>query len=248
MGQRSPRILSNSSATLSIVIISWNVRELLSGCLDSVQSNLLANPDLVTETFVVDNASTDGSQEMVRCEYPWVRLIENTENVGFAQANNQAIQMSCGQYVLLLNPDTEASPGALRALLDSLANLPGAGMAGARLLNDDGSLQVSCYREPTLLREFLLMFHLDGFLSYGSYRMKSWPLDRPREVDTVMGACMLIRKSVLESIGLMDQGYFMYSEEVDLCYRIRRAGWRIYWVPQAKVVHFGGQSTQQVAT
>jgi GT2 family glycosyltransferase len=122
---------------------------------------------------------------------------------------------------------------------------PEAGAAGGRLLNPDGSLQESCYPAPTVFREFWRLFHLDGLLPLGVYEMSRWPLDTPREVDNLMGACMLVRKSAIAQAGPMDEGYYMYSEEIDWCLRIRRAGWRIYWVPAAEIIHFGGQSTRQ---
>ncbi|MGH2538601.1 MAG: glycosyltransferase family 2 protein, partial [Candidatus Promineifilaceae bacterium] len=233
--------------TLSTVIVSWNVRDLLARCLDSLRRELLAWPELSSETFVVDNASSDGSPALVRGQYSWARLLTNEANVGFAEANNQAIRLSRGQYILLLNPDTELRPGALNALLVFMQSRPGVGMAGARLLNPDGSLQRSCYRQPSLAREFLLMFHLDALASYGSYRMEKWDLTRPRQVDSILGACMLIPGPVLEQVGLLDSNYFMYSEEVDLCQRVRQAGYPIYWVPQAQITHFWGGSSAQVA-
>jgi hypothetical protein len=185
---------------------------------------------------------------MVRANFPWVRLIENPKNVGFARANNQAAERSTGEYVLLLNPDTVIKPGALLRLIHFMEANPYAGAAGARLLNDDDSLQTSCYPAPTLSREMWRLFHLDAIWPYGSYDMTGWPLDKPRPVDSLLGACIVARRNVLENVGLFDEEYFMFSEEVDLCHRIRRAGWSLYWVPQAEVIHYGGQSTRQVAT
>jgi GT2 family glycosyltransferase len=185
---------------------------------------------------------------MVREKFPHVHLFENRDNVGFARANNQAIQRCTGKYVLLLNPDTLVASGALQALVDFLDKHPEAGAAGARIVKSDGSLQISSHPRPTLSRELWRLFHLDSLSPYAEYPLTIWQTNRPQEVDVLIGACLLLRKEVLEQVGFLDEEYFMYSEEVDLCYRIQRAGWSIYWVPQAEVVHFGGQSTQQVPT
>ena len=228
---------------ISIIIVSWNTARLLENCLASILANPPTSP---LETWVVDNASTDDSPGLVRERFPQVRLVENRDNVGFARANNQAIQRCTGKYILLLNPDTLVKPGALQALVDFLDTHPEAGAVGARLLNPDGSLQISSHPRPTLSRELWRLFHLDAFLPYAEYTPTKWETNQPQEVDVLMGACLLLRKEVLDQVGFLDEDYFIYSEEVDLCYRIQRAGWSIYWVPQAEVVHFGGQSTQQV--
>lgn len=230
---------------ISIIIVSWNTARFLENCLASILAN---PPTLPFESWVVDNASADGSPRMVREKFPQVHLVENRENVGFARANNQAIQQCTGKYILLLNPDTLVAPGALQALVDFLDQRPEAGAAGAKNLKPDGSLQISSHPRPTLSREFWRLLHLDALSSYAVYPMAKWDTNQPQEVDVVGGACLLLRKEVLEQVGFLDEDYFMYSEEIDLCYRIQRAGWRIYWVPQAEVVHFGGQSTQQVPT
>jgi GT2 family glycosyltransferase len=232
---------------LSIIVVSWNTQALLAQCLDSIPNT--THPTVLTgiEVLVVDNCSKDGSVAMVRTHFPWVRLIENAENVGFARANNQAIRQSRGSYVLLLNPDTEVRQGALEALLKFMEASPKAGAAGPRLLNADGTLQISCYPAPTLSRELWRLLHLDAFYPYGSYWMQKWSTEGEREVESVQGACLLVRREVLQQVGVLDEDYFIYTEEIDLCYRIQRAGWHICWVPRAQVTHYGGQSTQQVA-
>lgn len=236
-----------SEPKLSIVIVSWNTRDLLAGCLDSISHALAAGKISGVEVIVVDNASHDGTVDLLARRFPWVRLIQNQDNVGFARANNQAIEESQGEYVLLLNSDTELYSGALETLVDWMDEHPAVGAAGPRLLNPDGSLQTSCYPFPTVARELWRLFHLDVLRPYGVYDMTGWSLDRPRAVDVLLGACLLLRRAVLEQVGLLDETYFMYSEEVDLCYRIRQQGWLIYWVPQAQMLHYGGQSTRQVA-
>jgi len=230
---------------VSIIIVSWNTARFLENCLASILANPPTSP---FEIWVVDNASTDDSPQMVRERFPQVHLIENRENLGFARANNQAIHRCKGSYILLLNPDTLVTSGALQGLVDFLDKHPDAGAAGAKILNPNGSLQISSHPRPTLSREIWRLFHLDSFSPYAEYPLTKWETNRTQEVDLLMGACLLLRKEVLDKVGVLDEEYFMYSEEIDLCYRIQRAGWRLFWVPQVEVVHFGGQSTQQVPT
>jgi len=226
---------------LSIIIVSWNTVDLLDGCLASVMAY---PPRREFEVIVVDNASTDGSAEMVRRCYPEVKLIENEKNVGFARANNQGIPRAVGRYVLLLNPDTEVRPEALETLIRFLEKNEEVGAAGARILNPDETLQHSCYPAPTLFNEWLHLFHLDRQRRHG---METWDVVEPREVDVLLGACIMVRREALNDVGLLDENFFMYSEEVDFCRRLQKKGWSLYWVPQAEVVHYGGQSTRQVA-
>lgn len=233
---------------LSIVIVSWNTRELLERCLRTVFCEADSLPDSTVEVFVVDNNSSDGSAHMVGTRYPQVHLLENSENLGFAAANNRAIRQSVGEYVLLLNPDTEVKPGALAELVTFMDGHPNCGAAGPRLLNGAGALQVSCYPFPTLAREIWRLMHLDTIHPYGTYRMTAWPSGAARMTDTVQGACLMVRQTALEKIGLLDEAYFLYTEEVDLCYRIRQEGWDVFWVPGASVIHHGGQSTRLVAS
>jgi N-acetylglucosaminyl-diphospho-decaprenol L-rhamnosyltransferase len=235
---------------LSIIIVSWNTCCLLDECLQSVQqelADLTGSTKLRAEVFVVDNGSTDGSVEMVRTQYSDVQLIANEHNPGFAGANNQALKRARGRYSLLLNPDTVVLPDGLGALVRFMDDHPGAGAAGSRLLNADRTLQPSCAPAPTLMRELWRMFQLDRIVSYATYDMKLWSQAQARPVDTVQGAAMLVRRAVQEQVGLLDASYFMYSEEVDWCTRIKRAGWEIYWVPSSQIVHYGGQSSKQVA-
>jgi len=229
---------------ISIIIVNWNTRELLKRCLTSIAAY---PPAVAYEILVVDNASSDGSQQMVREQFSQVRLIESAENLGFGRANNVAIQEAQGEYILLLNSDTEVRAGALDSLVRFLNQNPRTGAVGARLLNPDGNLQFSCSPKPTLLREFLRLFHLPGIRPDGYYPMDEWDLAAPRQVDVLLGACLMLRASVLAQTGLMDDRFFMYSEEVDMCRRVQRAGWELVWLPQAEVVHYGGQSTRQAA-
>lgn len=228
---------------LSILIINWNTRDHLAECLSSVYESSISCD---YEVLVVDNCSSDGSQEMVRERFPDVKLILNPENPGFAKANNQALKQSTGELVLLLNPDTVVKPDAIERMVNFLVNSSEAGGAGAHLLNPDGSFQVSAYPQPTLIREFWRMFHFDYFWHYAIYPMDRWSLDQPRKVDVLTGACLLIRRDALDEVGFLDDDFYIYSEEFDLCKRLKDIGWTLYWIPDAEVIHFGGQSTKQV--
>jgi N-acetylglucosaminyl-diphospho-decaprenol L-rhamnosyltransferase len=228
---------------VSIIVVNWNTRGLLADCLNSIKQTA---GDLGIEIIVVDNASTDGSQEMVRQSFPQVRLIKNIENVGFARANNQAIEASQGRYVLLFNSDALAQPGALRAMVAYADGYPDIGIVGAQLLNGDGSFQASYTRFPTLWREFLILSGL-GRLLFGPWYPSHGP-DQSRAVtdaDYVEGACMLARREAVEQVGGLDEGYFMYAEEVDWCFGMRRAGWRVVYLPQARIIHLGGGSSSK---
>lgn len=229
---------------LSIVIVNWNTCDLLFNCLESIFNPPL---DLDFKVIVVDNASSDGSREMVEERFPEVELISNSNNPGFAYANNQALKQCSSELVLLLNADTVVKPGAIETMVEFIENNPRVGIVGARLLNPDGSLQVSAYPEPTLAREIWRLFHLEKLYYYGTYPMKRWNHDEPRKVDVLKGACMLIRREAIEDVGLFDEDYFIYSEEVDLCTRMQKSGWSLFWLPTAEIIHFEGQSTQQVA-
>lgn len=240
--------VSMQNPLLSIIIVNWNTRALLAGCLQSfVNSQLSAadNGQLTTETLVIDNASSDGSAALVRERFPWVRLIENTENIGFARANNQGIPLAKGDHVLLLNPDTVVHPGALEALVAFMDAHPRAGACGARLLNADGSLQPACHPMLTPGREFWRLLFLDKLWPRATYRMSQWDTATPRQVEAVKGAGLLLRREALEQVGLLDESYFMYTEEVDLCYRLTQAGWELWYVPAAVITHHGEGSSRQ---
>jgi N-acetylglucosaminyl-diphospho-decaprenol L-rhamnosyltransferase len=224
---------------LSIVVVSWNTRDLLRSCLQSIRETAA---ELDHEVIVVDNASSDGSAEMVSREFPDALLIVNTRNVGFAGANNQAIVVGKGDFVLLLNSDAVLLPGAALELVRYLRRRPEAAVAGAQLLNPDRSFQWSYADFPSFGGELLLATKLAGFVrpAYPSYPESSSQAER--SVDWVSGACMMVRRSAIRQVGLLDDGYFMYTEETDWCYRMRQSGWSVGYVPQARVLHWGGQS------
>jgi hypothetical protein len=236
-----------SPIELTVVIVNWNTRDLLTQCLDSVWEDLSTRGPAASETWVVDNASGDGSADIVREHYPWVHLIENGTNVGFARANNQAIKQAHGRYLLLLNSDTTVHPGTLTQLLTFMDTHPEAGACGARLLNADGTLQPSCQPMLTPEREFWRLTFLEQARPQATYPMHTWGIKTPRRVEVIKGACLMLRRTALDQVGLLDDGYFMYTEEVDLCYRLAQTGWTLWYVPAAVVTHFGEGSSRQVA-
>jgi N-acetylglucosaminyl-diphospho-decaprenol L-rhamnosyltransferase len=233
--------------TLTVAIVSFNTRRLLEACLATLLDSLAASPEVGARVVVVDNASSDGSAAMVRERFPGVELRALAENLGFSGGNNLVLREAQTPYVLLLNPDTEVRADAPAALVRFLEAHPRAGAAGARLVYPDGSFQHSAFRFPTLPMSFLDFFPLNHRLTdsrlNGRYP-RAW-YDRAFEIDHPLGACLMVRRAALEQVGLMDEGYFMYAEEVDLCWRIRRAGWQIWYTPEATVVHHQGAATRQ---
>jgi N-acetylglucosaminyl-diphospho-decaprenol L-rhamnosyltransferase len=231
---------------LSIIIVNWNTCNLLVKCLDSIFETVRAS---AYEIIVVDNSSTDDSVEMVHTRFPSVRLIANQQNVGFTQANNQALAASCGRYVLLLNSDTEVQPGALNAMVRFMDGHPAAGAAGAHLLNPDGSFQASHTDFPTLWREFLILSSLGRALLCPSYPSYGPEVEKgPQRADYIEGACLLVRRKAVEQVGGLDEGFFMYAEEVDWCYRMKQAGWEVWYLPKVRIIHHGGGSSRQRKT
>jgi hypothetical protein len=245
---------------LAVLIVSWNVRDLLSACLHSVSRSLTESasaPDgMVLETgiWVVDNQSADGTAEMLAAEFPAVNLLLNPENLGFAAANNRAMIAAVAlkpRYLLLLNPDTEVRGRALETLVRFLDTHPLAGMAGAHLINADGSLQHSAFRFPGLIQLFLDLYPapprlLESSLNGRYPRRRYRPGADPFAVDHTLGAAMCLRAELVDTVGMLDTSYFMYCEEIDWAIRIRAAGWQVFCVPAAEIVHYGGQSSSQV--
>lgn len=246
---------------LAVVIVSWNVRDLLRRCLASVVSDwgLVTNhQSLNLEIFVIDNASTDGTPEMVRDEFPSVRLSASPKNLGFAAGNNIALRailhetqhgIRNTQYVWLLNPDTEVCPGATAALIAAMERHPQAGVAGAKLLYPDGSLQHSAFRFPGLAQLAFEFFPFPARLYdtplNGRYPRRLYQGEAPFEVDHPLGAAMMVRTEAIAGVGLLDEGFWIYCEEIDWCWRMRRAGWRALCVPTAQVVHHTAKSSEQ---
>jgi len=232
---------------LSIIVVNWNGKDLLAKCLQSVDSTV---KKITYETYVVDNASTDGSQDMLRRDFPNVKLIANTDNVGFATANNQAMKVAAGRYVLLLNSDAFVKENTLDYMVKFMDEHPDVGMSSCKLVYEDGSLQRSCATFPTLATEFFIALGLDKIFPrsplFGKYLMTNWNYDDTRQVDVIMGAFMLTRRELIAKVGPMDEAFFMYSEEVDWCYRFKQAGAKVYFCPDVEAIHLWGGSSKAV--
>lgn len=229
---------------LSIIIVNWNSAAFLRKCLASIYAH---SHGLSFETIVVDNASFDGCEEFIRQDFPTARFIQNKENLGFARANNLGFSHSKGRNLLFLNPDTEVKGRAIKTMLRCLEAKADAGIVGAKLLNSDYSIQTTCIRRfPTLLNQALEADSLRSLFPKSSL-WGAKPLFKngniPAPVEAISGACMMVRRSVFERAGRFDSNYFMYSEDVDLCYKISQAGWKIYYTPDATVIHHGGGSS-----
>ena len=239
-----PSCCSRTMIDLSVVILNWNVRDLLDRCLASIRSSRYT-----IEIIVVDNASSDDSVSMVRSKYPHVTLIANETNRGFTGGNNQGIAAAQGRYVLVLNPDTEIVDESLDRLLDYAEANSNVGAAGPLLLNPDRSIQSSRRRFPTAAVAFFESTWLQSLAPRGMLRrfyMDDVPADVVQDVDWVTGACTLFRRQVFDRVGVYDEvNFFMYSEELDLCKRIKQAGWRIVFIPEAQVIHYEGKSSEQ---
>ncbi len=234
------------SPVVSIVIVNWNTRELLRRCLESVYSTV---PPVAFDAAVVDNASEDGSAEIVAERFPQAALIRSASNLGFAAGSNLGIQRSKGEYILLLNADTELLPGSVSRMIEFMNLHPRAGLVGPKLVGPDGTLQENGRRLPGLLREVLSITQLyklfrgwfDRTMGYG--RENFGVVAR---VDEVCGACMFVRKSAVDEVGLLDERFFMYYEEVDWCFRMKKAGWEVYYEPRSQVVHHWAQAARQL--
>ncbi|UCD06691.1 MAG: glycosyltransferase [candidate division WOR-3 bacterium] len=232
---------------LSIVIVNYNVKAFLEQCLIAVDR---ARGDLDIEIFVVDNASVDGSQAMVRKRFPDVNLIENTANIGFSTANNQAIKAAKGEYILILNPDTLIQEDTLVVLKKYLDEHQDVGAVGCKLLNPDGSFQIASRRSfPTPWVAFCRIVGLSRAFPrsrlFGQYNVTYLDPDTEAEVDVLSGSLMMLRNSVLDRVGYFDEDYFMYGEDIDLSYRIKKAGWKIIYTPLTNVIHYKGESSKK---
>lgn len=232
---------------VSIIIVNWNTRDILRDCLASVYAQTTG---IAFEVIVVDNASSDGSAAMVKAEFPQVILIKNTDNRGFAAANNQGMRIAKGRYVLLLNSDTIVLDGAIQKTLQFAEQRPDAAVVGCRVLNPDRTLQPTCFMFPSLLNLCLSSTYLYKIFPknrfFGRERMTWWNRSDVRPVDVVTGCFMLVRREAIEQVGLMDEDYFMYAEETDWCWRLKKAGWQNLFYPDAQIIHLGGQSSKQV--
>jgi N-acetylglucosaminyl-diphospho-decaprenol L-rhamnosyltransferase len=237
------------SPELSIIIVNWNTRELLVGCLQALEDpNVQPSERSDVETFVVDNASADGSADMVRERFPWVRLIENAHNVGFARANNQCIALSRGHYLLLLNSDTLLPCQSVWRLVQVADAQPDVGIVGCMLRNPDGSFQASYNDFPTLGGEWLSALGLARRLLRPQYPSHSESESQERKLaDWIPGSVMLLRAAAIREVGGFDEGYVMYSEETDLCWRVWKTGWKVLYTPEVQVMHLGGGSANRTS-
>ena len=245
--------MTSAHARLDICIVTWRTRDLLRACLRSV-----AGQPEVAEIVVVDNASGDGTVEMVRDEFPRIRLIANERNLGYAAGSNQAIRAGAAPFLLLLNPDTEVRAGALGGMLSAFGEdatgetpvPPKVGAVAAQLLLPDGRIQRSCRSFPDPAAVLYDAVGLSRLFprseAFGRYRMTYWDHSSPREVDQPMASALALRHAALDEVGLFDEDFPLYFNDVDLCYRLKQAGWKILFEPKAKVLHHLGASTRQV--
>lgn len=231
---------------VSIIIVSYNVKNLLVDCLNSIINQRHKS---TCEIIVVDNNSTDGSAGAIKTQFSKVGLVENLYNAGFTTANNQGIKKSKGRYVLLLNPDTVVLPQALDRMVEFLDRHPEAGAVGCRMWWDKkGRLQRTCSRFPTLRTAFLEHTLLGKLFpnskTMHNYLLKDWDRDTVQEVDAASGAGLMLRRKTVNEIGMLDENFFMYFEEIDWCFRAKQNGWKVYFIPEAEIIHYSGQSSK----
>jgi N-acetylglucosaminyl-diphospho-decaprenol L-rhamnosyltransferase len=228
---------------VSIVIVTWNNASDIERCLDSLGG---VEKGIKAHIVVIDNASRDATVEMVRARYPGARLIANKQNVGFAAANNQAFSATESRYVMLLNPDTTVDAGTIEALVSYMDRNPAAWVAGPVILNPDRSVQRSGVRFPTRWNILVETFFLDRLLPksrlFGAHKEVYHDPGKPRFVDFLQGSALMVRREALEKVGGLDEGFFMYFEEADWCYRIREGGGEVHYAPVGSVIHFGGEA------
>ncbi len=245
-GRAEASLAATTAMNLSIIIVNWKVKDLLRKCLASIYEH---TSGITFEVFVVDNDSHDGIEVMVLQEFPQVTLIVNNRNVGFAKANNQAIEQSSGEFVLLLNPDTELKDNAFTKMIEVMKAHPKVGVCGAKLLNSDGSLQPSVRRFPTFCSQLLIALKLHHAFKNVKVIKRYLALDfdysKEQTVEQVMGAVFMIRYEMLHDIGGLDEDYFIWFEEVDYCKRAHNAGYEILYTSQAEVIHHGSESFVQ---
>ncbi|MBU1203172.1 glycosyltransferase family 2 protein [Patescibacteria group bacterium] len=231
---------------VSIIIVNWKVRALLEKCLNSILAET-GNKQL--EIIVVDNDSADGTSEMVMMEYPMIRMIALPQNIGFAAANNLALEQAHADIIFLLNPDTEVTDGFFEEALKYFKNNPSVDIVGPKIINPDGSNQSSVRRFPDLLSQILIMLKLKNILVdnklLSNYLANDFNYSKEQEVEQIMGAAMLIRRNVFEKIGKFDEKFFIWFEEVDFCLRAVQAGLKIKYIPYATIIHKGGESFSQ---
>jgi len=233
---------------VSIIIAAWNVKDLLYNCLQSVYRQ---TKGISFEVIYVDNASEDGSVEIVAREFPQVKIIENDDNKGFIEANNQGIEIANGRYVLLLNSDTVVLDNAIAKAVKFADSHPEAAVVGCRVLNPDKTIQRTCFMYPSALNMLLSATYLykvsPGSRFFGREQMTWWDYNDAREVEAVCGCFSLVRKKAIDEVGYMDPTYFVYGDDPDWCYRFKKNTWKIMFTPEAEIIHYGGQTTKKMA-
>ena len=230
---------------VTVVIVSYNTEDILRHCLQALFTH---SAGIEMEVFVVDNNSADGSCGMVQKEFPAVRLISNSKNVGFAAANNQAFRLASGRYIILLNPDAYLQPLSIRKGIDFMDDTVQCGLCGGKIISPEGRLEPSARRFPSALSKLLTLSSISGKFSnspiLNRHEFGGFAHDHPMEVDWVPGTFTIVRKEMLDSIGFFDERFYLYYEDTDLCLRAKKAGWKVYFIPFAEVMHIGGASSK----
>jgi GT2 family glycosyltransferase len=233
---------------LSVCIVNWNGIKYLPICIDSIMT---CTEGINYEIIIHDNASSDGSVALLESDYPMVRVLANNNNVGFASGNNIASKVANGRYILYLNPDTELRTNALEGMVRFMDQNPEYGAIGCKLENSDGTIQYTCARTfPTPFNQFCYLAMINRLFPsskiFSSVEIEYWDHNNSRDIDCISGACLLVRKEVNDIIGGFDENIFMYGEDVDICYRIRDLGYKIYYLATERIVHYGGKSSDQI--
>jgi GT2 family glycosyltransferase len=235
---------STTPVDISVVIVAWNARHYLELCLESL---IETSPRRSMEVLVVDNASADGTIEMIESKFPWVRLMESKENLGFSKGNNLAIRQCQGRYIALVNPDVIVFPGCLDTLADFLDQNPKVGDVGPRVFNPDMTQQSTCRRFPSLWNNICSATHFESIFKGRSFfageHMSYFSHDRTLAVDVIVGCFSMIRREAFDDVGLLDEGLFMYGDDVDWCRRAWKAGWQVVFYPEARAIHDRGKTT-----
>jgi GT2 family glycosyltransferase len=237
-----------SLIAVSIVVVTWNSKRFVDECFGSIRQDTCG---LSAEIIAVDNASSDGTADLIAAHFPEVKLVRSRTNLGFPAANVAAIEMSRGRHIALVNPDAWVLPGCFRKLMDYMEANPRIGVLGPKMLNPDGSMQPSCFRAPSVWNEWCRALALDRTALnrlplFGGRLMFDFAHDRTRDVDALNGCFLLVRRAAMEQVGLIDADYFMYGDDIDWCLRFRKAGWRVVFYPEAQAVHYGGGASARV--
>jgi len=231
---------------LVIIIVNWNTQEMTIECLQSIYANGVKNSWSIV---VVDNNSQDKSVELIKKKFPQVVLFENTDNVGFAAANNQVLRKVDAKNYLLLNSDTLVLGDVIKKSIAFINSEPTIGGMGCRVLNKDKTVQLTCSRFPTIINLLLQLFALDKFKKPSflcRYQYRSWRRDSERDVEVISGCYLMLKREVVEQVGLLDENFFFFGEETDWCKRIKKAGWRLVFSPVGEIIHFGGGSVKKL--